>query len=413
MEPEQVVTVLGQVPLFQPLPEEELRHLADVLTMISPQPGSLLFRENDYGDLFYVLIDGEVEILKALDTPEERLIALRGAGEFIGEMSLLNPDGLRTASVRTCGATCLLQMSRLEFNGLLQRQPSLAYHMVRELSQRLKINENEAIRELTEKNAQLRQAYTNLQAAQAELVEKEKLERELQLARQIQMSVLPNELPAVPGYDFGALMQPARAVGGDFFDFIPLRGGKLGVVVGDVTDKGMPAAIFMAQTYALLHAEASRNAAPHLALRRANQHLLRMNARGLFATILYGILDPPSRTFTYARAGHDLPLLYQPGSGASLLPRGAGQPLGILEEPALDRQTTHLPPGGALLLYTDGATDERSPQDEIFGAQRLKQAFNEAAGAPAQAGCQQIYQALLDFKGGAPGFDDVTLVLIK
>ncbi|MCI0521798.1 MAG: SpoIIE family protein phosphatase [Chloroflexi bacterium] len=413
METEQIVSILGKVPLFQPLPEEELRRLARILEMITPQPGSLLFREDDYGDFFYVLIDGEVEILKALGTPAERLIAVRGPGEFIGEMSLLNLDGLRTASVRTRGKARLLEISRLEFNSLLERQPTLAYRMVRVLSERLKANENEAIRELTAKNVQLQQAYENLQAAQAELVEKEKLERELQLARQIQVSVLPNELPTVPGYDLGALMHPARAVGGDFFDFIPLSGGRLGIVVGDVTDKGMPAAIFMAQTYALLHAEASRGAAPQLALRRANQLLLKMNARGLFATILYGILHPTNRTFTYARAGHDLPLLYQPDSGAALLPRGAGQPLGILDNPQLDRQTIHIPPGGALLLYTDGATDERSPQDEIFGAARLKQIFTATAAISAQAGCQHIYQALLDFKADGPGFDDITLVLIK
>jgi serine phosphatase RsbU (regulator of sigma subunit) len=328
-------------------------------------------------------------------------------------MSLFALDGVRTASVRTTGPSFLLELRRADFDRLLKRHPTLANEIVRVLGERLNSHENQAIRELTEINLRLRDAYESLKAAQAELVEKEKLEHELALAREIQLSVLPEAPPACVGFEFAACIETARAVGGDFYDFIPLHQDRFGVVVGDVTDKGMPAAIFMAQTYALLHAEASRDALPHRALLRVNQHLLRMNARGLFATILYGILDTHARRFTYARAGHDLPILYTPEGGVSLLPKRDGQPVGILDEPALDQNSVALPPGSTLLLYTDGACDQSNPDGERFGVERLAEAFGGLARQSAGQVCKGLIQALEEHRGGAARYDDVTLVALK
>src|SRR3712207_3101439 len=151
--------------------------------------------------------------------------------------------------------------------------------------------------------------YTTLfrsEAAQQQIIEKQRLEHELQLAYEIQTSILPRVLPQLQGYDFGATMVPARVVGGDFFEFVELGDDRVGIAVGDVTDKGMPAAIFMAQTHALLRAEAVRSAAPHEVLRCVNRHVVEMNAAGLFVTMLYGVLDRASASFSYARAGHEL-----------------------------------------------------------------------------------------------------------
>ena len=152
-----------------------------------------------------------------------------------------------------------------------------------------------------------------LKAAQAQIIEKEKLEQELRTARRIQQSILPMELPRLPGYDFGATILSARTVGGDLYDFIPLGEGRLGIAVGDVSDKSVPAAIFMALTRSLLRAEATRSVvrppSPRQALQRVNKLLLDMNDAGMFVTLLYGILDGPRRTFSYPRAGHELPLI--------------------------------------------------------------------------------------------------------
>lgn len=410
---DELAGILGRVPLFRSLPWEELRRLATLLRSLEAPPDCLLFREGEYGDYFYVLIEGRVEIIKALDSPDARLLSTRGAGEFIGEMSLFNPDGLRTASVRTQGPARLLEMRRADFDALLERQPKLAYEMVRVVSERMKASENDALSDLSNRNRQLQEAYENLKAAQAELVEKEKLERELELARQIQMSVLPAALPVVEGFEFGALMAPARAVGGDFYDFIPLGGGKLGVAVGDVTDKGIPAAILMAQTFALLHAEASRADSPAQALQRVNANLLEMNARGLFVTVLYGELEAEGRCFRYARAGHVPPICAGPNGGAALLRVGLGQPLGILEDPQLDQNAVQLPPGSLLLLYTDGATEESNLQGEYFGEARLRRALESAASRVAGDIPALIYRELENFKGSASLSDDVTLIAVR
>ncbi len=222
-----------------------------------------------------------------------------------------------------------------------------------------------------EKNRQLETAYLALQNAQAQIIEKERLERELQLAHDLQQSMLPRELPVAAGYDFGAIMTPAQAVGGDFYDFIELGNGKIGIVVADVSDKGMSAALFMALTRSLIRAEASRGVPPTEALRRVNYHLLDMNETGMFVTVLYGILDTANGEFLYARAGHELPLVYDRTGAAVAVPVGRGQPLALLPDPALDEQRIVIPQGGRLVLNSDGVTDAIDRRQEPFGVARL------------------------------------------
>jgi phosphoserine phosphatase RsbU/P len=155
-------------------------------------------------------------------------------------------------------------------------------------SQRPRLNESEnvTIRDLQEKNRQLAQAYEELKAAQARLIEKEKLEAEMKIARQIQRSILPKPRPQVSGLDFGMRIEPMESVGGDFFDFIVPDNERNGLLMGDVSDHGVPAAIFMALTYSLLRVEALRDQSPGKSLRTVNQHLLDMNASGMYVTIM-------------------------------------------------------------------------------------------------------------------------------
>ncbi len=258
-----------------------------------------------------------------------------------------------------------------------------------------------------------------MKAAQAQLIVKERLEQELRTAQRIQQSILPTELPRLPGYDFGACFIPARAVGGDLYDFISLGKGKLGVAVGDVSDKGVPAAIFMALTRSLLRAEATRAAWPRAAsprqvLERVNRLLLDMNDEGMFVTLLYGVLDSQQHTFAYARAGHELPLLLEADGSARLAAHGQGVPLGLFDNITLDEQTVSLSPGNALLLYTDGATDMTDSTEDLFGIERL-QAAACAAGhrCTAQRLCDEIWRELAAHRGTAVQADDVALVAIR
>ncbi len=405
--------LIGQVPLFASLPRHEIQHLAEALRECEFPANALLFNEGENADRFFILLDGQIEIIKALGTPDERLLAVREPGSFIGEMSLFSRDGRRTASVRSRTPLQLLEMSRAEFDALLHRQPSLAYEMVRVLSMRLNESENATIRDLQEKNRQLTQAYEELKAAHEQIVEKEELERELAVAREIQQSILPRVLPRLAGFDFGVRMVPTRAVGGDFFDFIPLGDEQLGIAVGDVSDKGVPAAIFMALTRSLLRAEAVRAHSPREALRNVNRHLLDMNDAGMFVTVLYGVLSGATQEFDYVRAGHELPLVFN-AQGSWMVPaRQPGQPLGLIAEPALDEQRLAIRSSSTLMIYTDGISEAMNAQGELFGLERLREVVRANRHRSAQSVCDQLFEAVSAYRAAAPQFDDITLVCVR
>ncbi|MBK9713462.1 MAG: SpoIIE family protein phosphatase [Kouleothrix sp.] len=404
--------IIAQVPLFATLPIEELARLTAQLREIIFSHGTVLFHEGDLGDRFYIVIEGELEIIKALGTSSEFVLDARGPGEFVGEMSLLNRDGLRSASVRARGRTRTLEVTRDDFEALLQHYPSLAYEMVHVLSNRLRDANNATIRDLQAKNQQLTAAYLELQAAQAQIIEKETIERELQVARGIQENMLPRSLPQLAGFDFSAHMLPARVVSGDFYDFIPLDEARLGVVIADVCGKSVPAALLMALTRSLLRAEASRDGPPVEVLRSVNRHLLDMNDSRTFVTMIYGILHRPTREFVYVRAGHELPLVVGPDGAVEVPDMGNGQPLGILPEPKLSEQSVTIPRGGALLLYTDGITEAIDPRGRFFETERLYAVAQAYRGAAARTLSDQVLQAVAAHQGAAAQADDVTLVAV-
>lgn len=405
--------LLARAPLFKGLPEDEIRKLTQTLRVLEVPPSTVLFQEGDVGDRFYIIIQGQIEVIKALGTPEERFIGLRGPGEFVGELSLINRAGLRTASVRSLGPAHLWEMSHGEFDDLLHRQPSMAFELINVLSERLTIAHDSTIQDLQKKNVELTEAYEELKAAQAQIIEKERLERELQVAFEIQTSILPQTLPDLAGYDFGALMVPARAVGGDFYDILPLSSDKVGIIIGDVADKGVPSAIFMAQTHALLYAMATRDASPAWVLQRVNQLLIKMGESSLFVTVLYGILDRRTNLFSYARAGHELPIVVSANGKAEIAPYNQGQLMGVLDKPMLDEQTVSIPSGGVIVLYTDGVIDARHSNGDSFGLERLIKELELPRDGSAQDQCDRLWQVLINFQSKDAQEDDVTLVIIQ
>jgi serine phosphatase RsbU (regulator of sigma subunit) len=419
--------LISNVPLFASIPPDERAALADELQQVAYPAGSLLMREGERGDGVYIILSGMFEIFKELGTPDERLFGRRGAGEVLGEMGLLNQDGRRTASARAASDAQVIRMTRPDFERLLGRYPTIAYEMLRMLSTRLRDSNDAVIHELQEKNRQLAQAYADVQAqnqqlaqayadleaAQAQLVEKEALEHELRLARDIQERILPRQLPTPPGFDLGARMVAAREVGGDFFDIFPLGSDSLGLVVGDACGKGIPAALFMALTRSLLRAEAARAISPAAALRATNQHLAEISTAGMFITILYGVLNYTTGQLSYARAGHELPLLWD-AAGTPLNPaRTNGQPLGILPDPAIDVQTLRLPPGGTLLIFSDGVTEATNPQGGFFGLENIEATVQIHLGIPAQQLCDQLVDRLAAYRGTSPQADDITLLAVR
>jgi phosphoserine phosphatase RsbU/P len=232
------------------------------------------------------------------------------------------------------------------------------------------------------------------------------------VAHEIQESILPHSLPVISGIDLGVMMRPARAVGGDLYDLITLKENCLGVVIGDVSDKGVPAAIFMALARSLLRAEASRMAPPAAVLREVNRHLLDMNTAGLFITVIYGVLDCEQRRFTFVRAGHEIPFFFRK-DGTEIFPgKGHGQALGLFDDVVLEELCVTLPPGSRIVLCTDGTTDTVNPYGERFGRDRLRESMRRHLQSSSQAFCEAVFENINGFQGTAAQADDMALLAI-
>mgnify|MGYP000548421540 CR=1 FL=1 len=213
---------------------------------------------------------------------------------------------------------------------------------------------------------------------QLEAQERERMEQELRVARLIQQTLLPRELPQLTGWQLSAYYQPARAVGGDFYDFIRLDDGRLVLIIGDVTDKGVPAALVMASTRSILRSGAQRWASPGRVLEYANDMLVGDIPPKMFVTCLFAVLDPASGRLVFANAGHDLPYRRH-GDGVAEM-RAIGMPLGLLPGMRYDEQAVSLEPGDSVLLYSDGLVEAHNPQREMFGFPRLKECLGRHPG---------------------------------
>lgn len=239
------------------------------------------------------------------------------------------------------------------------------------------------------------------------------LEKEMEIARYTQQSILPSKLPKRPGYDFGSLMIPARAVGGDFYDFIKTGKHQISVVLGDVSDKGLPAALFMALTFSLIRAETERSHRPENVLINVNHHLRTMNASGMFVTLIYAVLDFWTGSLTVFRAGHLQPVIMDKNGRFLELSLKEGQPLGLFEDVKIDQQEYRIPPGGMAFLYSDGLNEAFDPSGAQFGTERIREILSNERRSGAQGTCDQLWSAVQAHCGDMPHQDDFTTVLIK
>jgi serine phosphatase RsbU (regulator of sigma subunit)/putative methionine-R-sulfoxide reductase with GAF domain/anti-sigma regulatory factor (Ser/Thr protein kinase) len=252
---------------------------------------------------------------------------------------------------------------------------------------------------------------------QREMVARERLETEVQLARQIQQTFIPETLPDLPHWDLAARWRTARQVGGDFYDVFELRNGKLGLFIADVADKGVPAAMFMAVTRTLVRAAVLQTESPATALRQVNDLLYPDAEQGMFVTAVYGVLDSLTGRFTYANAGHNPPLWikYPQASPVPEIERltRTGMALGVELGCEMAEASIDLAPGDVLLFYTDGITEAFSPTDEIFGEDRLHTVLNYLTPASAAEVLDAVDTAVVNFIADAPVSDDITLVVVK
>jgi serine phosphatase RsbU (regulator of sigma subunit) len=241
---------------------------------------------------------------------------------------------------------------------------------------------------------------------------RQNMEQELRVARSIQQASLPNEVPTLEGWQISPLYQPAREVGGDFYDFHLLPGGRVGLVVGDATGKGVPAALVMSTTCGMLRAvsQASDASSPGQMLQRVNEALVSSIPSNMFVTCFYAILNPKNASLRYANAGHDLPYLHRNGAAEEL--RARGMPLGLMPAMSYEEKEIVLDVGEAALFYSDGLVEAHDPRGEMFGFPRLRALIAEHAEKESLE--EALLEELYSFVGeGWEQEDDITLLTLR
>ncbi|MGA2104004.1 SpoIIE family protein phosphatase [Methanoregula sp.] len=261
-------------------------------------------------------------------------------------------------------------------------------------------------------NLMAKELKENIENLRKTTAEKERYSKELEIARSIQTSFLPEKMPKIIGYDVSAVMIPAMEVGGDFYDFIPAESGKWAFVIADVSGKGVSAALFMAMSRTLLRASLEGTTNLSDALSAANRMITQNAPSGMFVTVFSTLLDPVNQTLTCINAGHNPPLVVRSGDDPVYLKEG-GIAMGVLAEMKSTPDCVALGPGDLVIMYTDGVTEAFDAQYAAFGEERLVRIVKECRTLPASIVMERIISGIREFTGSAPQSDDITLVVIR
>ncbi|HTB23200.1 MAG TPA: SpoIIE family protein phosphatase [bacterium] len=252
-----------------------------------------------------------------------------------------------------------------------------------------------------------------LKRAQADLVEKELLQRDLSIAQEIQQGLLPKKIPQIPGYELAAFYAPAKEVGGDLYDFIPIDKHRMVVAVADVSGKSVPGSLGMAMTRSVLRAEALRQGAVGETLSRTNAVIQPDIRRGMFVTLFYAMLDSAKHTLTCANAGHNPAFLARHGRIQEIAPEGMALGLVPAAQFFSDELVVEIKAGDLVALYTDGVTEAMNSSREEYGEERFKAALIAASAKPLAEALKHVVDSVRAFVAGAPPNDDITLVLLR
>ena len=345
--------------------------------------GEQIFAAGDIGKAMFFILTGEVRI-----TVDGRELDYLHPGQVFGEMALAD-NLVRSATATAVTASTLVPIHKQQFADLTQHLPSFATEVMSIMSVRLRRYMEDEVNRL-------------------------RLEEELAIGQKIQLSLLPESCPTIPGWHFAASYQAARQVGGDFYDFIadPHNPDLLHLVIADVTGKGVPAAMFMAVCRTIMRTEAQNGRSPADLLQRTNQQLNHEKRSLPFLTAFFGTLNLKTGQFIYAIGGHDRPYWVQTNRGEVQQLAGHGMLLGAFPAIRLDEHQITLAPGDSLILYTDGVTEARSA-DELFDEARLEAVIVQHITVDANGMATAVLQAVNQFIGSQPQSDDLTLVVIQ
>ena len=416
--------LMRALPIFKGFADADLDQLAASMAEQRLEAGEVLFFQGEEGHDCYVILDGELEVIGHPGRSEVRL-EVRQSGQIIGEMALIDPSP-RSATVRALSASRVAVLNEQAFTLLMHRNPQMMFDILRSNTARLRRTSQQMIADMEAKNAELLQAYNELQAAQAERVRLSRIDEELAVARRIQELFLPRRLPQPAGWQVAAFNRGAQAIGGDFFDCIELPGGHIGIVVADVCGKGVPAALFVALTRSLLrafslapwafqnHEDLTTDDILAGALWFTNDYIVSEHGESnMFITLFYGVLDPETGAISYINAGHNPPLILSPGGESVRELESSALPLGIVAGQVFETSQLTLASGEMLVSFSDGIPEAMNATGEPYGDERLLAALRQHAAEPAPALVEIITRLVDEYVGGAPQADDMTLLIIS
>ena len=374
--------------------------------------GTMLCCQGVVEHAFYMIVEGLVSVVQKIKGAEDRILGLLGPGEFFGEMGLIS-DRPRMANCRALKEVVVLEINQADFDSVVSQSPKLAFSLLKKITDTVKQLDEIAVMEILQKNVELTEAYDKLKAAHADIVEKERMEKELQLAADVQRSLLPDNFIDLPGYGFAAYLKPAKRVGGDFYDVIPVDARHVGLLIADVSDKDIPAAMFMAVTRTLFYTESRHSLSPANVALNVHRGMMGIAPKiNAFVTAFYGVLDVKTRRVQYVCAGHERPLIYRKGKRAGFL-SAEGRFLGMMDGLELDEYVYQMQPGDRMVLYSDGVTDATDSNDERFGRKRFAHSLEQCGDQSADAIVKHILRDVSKFCGRAPQFDDLAILVVE
>jgi sigma-B regulation protein RsbU (phosphoserine phosphatase) len=343
--------------------------------------GEVIFKAGDPADRMFYIDKGAIRLVEI-----DKVIS---AGEVIGEMGIFSPFKSRTASATAEEDLEVLTMGRDEVINFFGREPNMAIELI-QLS--------------------IKRFIENLRS---ETAARERIESELRIAHDIQASMLPAVFPERNEFDIYALMDPAKEVGGDFYDFFFIDERRLCFVIGDVSGKGVPAAMFMAITKTLIKNEARRCQMTNEILANVNNIIVPDNQSCLFVTVFCAVLDITTGELQYCNAGHNPPLLLRKSGSVEFMKSAKGFVVGVMENCACHHNLITLEPGDAVLLYTDGVTEAMDPEQKQFSETRLRDYTERMKKLEMRPLVECLRAKVMEFSRGAAQSDDITMLALK
>ena len=384
--------------LFRDVPPDVVQGLLESCPVREFAADTVVLRPGESNECIYMLLAGRLRVhLDAVDSPNPILIE---AGGCIGELSIIDGKPVSAYAVAEKGSR-LLTVPQEAFWARILPNPGVARNLLRVLTERMRRN-NEAV----------------LEGMRQQLLY-EHIQKELKVAREIQASMLPGRAPGASGLDVCAAMEPAREVGGDLYDFFHLDRGELCFVVGDVSDKGLPAALFMARTMdivrvvtRLLRGNNGSAPRPDEIIACVNRELCQNNASCMFVTLFFGVLDPRTGRLRYCNAGHNSPYVVGEG-GVRALEGARSVPLGVKSDSRFHTGEVPLGRGETLFVYTDGVTEAMNSAGEFYKEERLELGLRACAGCPSAQVVDSVMASVGGFVGEVARSDDITAMAIR